>query len=60
VPVTRRGTLAALGHRGLHQLKARVKSDPRLLELAKRARGLLLNLSGRGGATAPTSTPDAD
>lgn len=60
VPITRRGALAVAAHRGLHRLKARVKSDPRLLELAKRTRGLLLKLSGKGAATAPASTPDAD
>src|SRR3569623_1571144 len=54
VPITRCGALAVAAHRGLHQLKVRVKSDPKLLELAKRARGLLVKLSGKGGTTGAT------
>jgi CelD/BcsL family acetyltransferase involved in cellulose biosynthesis len=60
VPITRRGALAVAAHRGLHRLRARVKSDPKLLELAKRGRSLLLKLSGKRGAAIPTPTPDAD
>ncbi|MBN9306310.1 MAG: hypothetical protein BGO82_19655 [Devosia sp. 67-54] len=55
VPVTRRGLLAAAGHRGLHQLKARVKSDPKLLAMAKSVRGAVLKLGGRAATSAPDS-----
>ena len=60
VPITHRGALAVAAHRGLQQLKVRIKSDPKLLDLAKRARGLLLKLRGKGGATVSAPTPEAD
>lgn len=59
VPITRRGALAASVHRGAQVAKARIKSEPRLLELAKRARGAMLKLSGRGAASAAPAQ-DAD
>ena len=59
VPITRRGALAVSLHRGAHLAKARIKSDPRLLQLAKRGRGLLLKLSGKG-APAPAAAPAED
>ena len=37
--------------RGLQAMRHRIKSDPRLLELAKRARGMLV-AKGRGEAPA--------
>ncbi len=55
VPITRRGALAMAAHRALHQARAQIKSDPRLLELAKRARGVMLKLSGKGAAQADAS-----
>jgi len=60
VPITHRGALAVAAHRGLQQLKVRIKSDPKLLDLAKRVRGLLLKLSGKGGAAMSAPTPEAD
>jgi len=60
VPITHRGALAVAAHRGLQQLKVRIKSDPKLLDLAKRVRGLLLKLSGKGGAAVSAPTPEAD
>ena len=60
VAITHRGAFAVAAHRGLQQLKARIKSDPKLLDLAKRARGLLLKLSGKSGATVSAPTPEAD
>src|SRR3569833_1045804 len=54
VPITRRGALAVAAHRGIHQLKVRIKSDPKLQEQAKRDRGLLGKHSGKGGTTVPT------
>jgi CelD/BcsL family acetyltransferase involved in cellulose biosynthesis len=58
VPVTRRGALAASLHRSAHAAKARIKSDPRLLEMAKRARGVMLRLSGKGAPAAPVQDAD--
>lgn len=55
VPVTRRGALAASLHRRAHLAKARIKSDPRLLDLAKRARGMMLKLTGKGAPAAPAA-----
>jgi CelD/BcsL family acetyltransferase involved in cellulose biosynthesis len=48
VPITRRGALAVAASRGLQQIRARVKSDPRLLELARQARGRMLKVRGKG------------
>jgi CelD/BcsL family acetyltransferase involved in cellulose biosynthesis len=59
MPITRRGALAASVHRGIQQMRRRIKSDPRLLEMAKRARGMMLRLTGKGGKS-PTPTPEAD
>jgi CelD/BcsL family acetyltransferase involved in cellulose biosynthesis len=58
VPVTRRGALAASLHRQMQTTRRRIKSDPRLLELAKRARGTMLKLSGKGGVAAPEVSAD--
>lgn len=44
-PITRRGALAAQAHRNWAVLRQRVKSDARLLKLAKAARGLLVRAS---------------
>ena len=54
VPITRRGALAASAHRRWQVTRAQIKSDPRLLEMAKRARGVMARLKGRGAA-APKS-----
>lgn len=47
MPITRRGAIAASGHRGWHNLRRRIKSDERLHGLAKSARGLVLKLTGK-------------
>jgi hypothetical protein len=47
VPITRRGALAASAHRRWQVTRAQIKSDPRLLELAKRVRGLLVGATGK-------------
>ena len=47
VPITRRGALAASVHRRWQVTRAQIKSDPRLLELAKRVRGLLVGATGK-------------
>ena len=60
VAITRRGAVAIAAHRGVQRLKVRIKSDPRLLDLAKRARGLLLKVSGKGGAAVPAPTTESD
>lgn len=60
IPITRRGALAVAAHRGLHRIKARIKSDPKLLDFAKRARGLLLKLSGKGRVAVPAPPAEAD
>jgi hypothetical protein len=40
--------LAGSAHRRWQVTRARIKSDPRLLEFAKQARGLLVSLTGKG------------
>jgi CelD/BcsL family acetyltransferase involved in cellulose biosynthesis len=52
VPITRRGALAASAHRRWQVTRTRIKSDERLLALAKDFRGLMLKLSGRAQAPA--------
>lgn len=47
IPITRRGALAASVHRRWQLTRTRIKSDERLLHLAKSARGLLLKLTGK-------------
>ena len=60
VPVTRRGALAASLHRQMQTTRRRIKSDPRLLELAKRVRGAMLRARGKGSAASPNVAADAD
>ncbi|MEO8756367.1 MAG: GNAT family N-acetyltransferase [Devosia sp.] len=57
VPITRRGALAASAHRRWQVTRAQVKSDPRLLAMAKSVRGVLARLKGRGAA-APARAED--
>ena len=52
VPITRRGALAASAHRRWQVTRAQIKSDPRLLEVAKRVRGVMARLKGRGAVGA--------
>ena len=52
IPITRRGALAASLHRRWQLTRARIKSDERLLEMAKSARGLLLKLTGKSARPA--------
>ena len=47
IPITRRGAIAASVHRGAMMLRQQVKSDPRLLGIAKLVRGMMLKLSGK-------------
>lgn len=47
VPITRRGALAASAHRRWQVTRAQIKSDPRLLDMAKRVRGLLVGATGK-------------
>ena len=58
VPITRRGALAASIHRGVHIARHRIKSDQRLLGMAKNVRGMMLKLSGKG--TPATSAPPSE
>lgn len=51
-PITRRGALAAQAHRNWALLRQRIKSDIRLLKLAKTARGLLVRALGKPPAGA--------
>jgi CelD/BcsL family acetyltransferase involved in cellulose biosynthesis len=60
VPITRRGAIAAAAHRRWQQARAQIKSDPRLLALAKKARGAMLRLSGEGAPVAPAPAADAE
>jgi CelD/BcsL family acetyltransferase involved in cellulose biosynthesis len=55
VPITRRGALAASAHRRWQVTRAQIKADPRLLEMAKRARGVMARLKGKGGSAAPAA-----
>lgn len=50
VPITRRGALAAQGHRGWHALRRRIKNDEKLLALAKSIRARLNRVRGGGAA----------
>jgi CelD/BcsL family acetyltransferase involved in cellulose biosynthesis len=50
IPITRRGAVAASVHRSWQLTRARIKSDPKLLEMAKRVRGVMARLKGRGAA----------
>lgn len=59
IPITRRGALAATVHRGWQSTRARIKSDPKLLEMAKRLRGVVARLKG-GAAAAPTPAAAAE
>lgn len=47
LPITRRGALAAAAHIGWQKLRHRIKSDERLLGLAKRLRGAMLAMTGK-------------
>ncbi|HZY69241.1 MAG TPA: GNAT family N-acetyltransferase [Devosia sp.] len=47
VPITRRGAIAAQGHRGWHTLRRRIKSDEKMSLWAKNLRGTFLRLTGR-------------
>ena len=58
VPVTRRGSIGASVHRRWQATRQRIKSDARLLALAKQLRGALLKLSGKG--TPPSAAPSAE
>jgi CelD/BcsL family acetyltransferase involved in cellulose biosynthesis len=58
VPITRRGAMAASIHRGWQVARTRIKSDPRLLAMAKRVRATMLKLTGKGAPAA--SRPAAD
>ena len=60
VPITRRGAIAAAAHRRWQLTRAAIKSDPRLLALAKKARGVMLKLSGKGAPVASAPAPDAE
>ena len=51
MPITRRGAIAAQGHRGFHILRARIKHDQRLLGWAKTLRGTVLKLTGKADET---------
>lgn len=57
IPVTAIGAVAALTHRSVLTTKARIKSDPRLLRLAKVARGMMLRLRG-GQPETPANSAD--
>lgn len=58
MPITRRGALAASLHRGVHVLRARIKSDQRLLGWAKMVRGAVLKV--RGSSKAKADAPASD
>lgn len=47
LPITRRGALASTAHRNWALQRQRIKSDPRMLKLAKAVRGTVLRLTGR-------------
>ena len=54
MPITRRGAIAASGHRSWHNLRRRIKSDEKLHGWAKGMRGIVLRLSGK---PVPPETP---
>lgn len=58
VPITRRGAIAASVHRGWHIARRRIKSDERLLGIAKGFRGIMLKLSGKSAAAEPPAHSD--
>lgn len=55
VPITRRGALAASIHRRWQVTRRQIKSDERLLAMAKNVRGLMLKLSGKSAKAAPAA-----
>ena len=59
IPITRRGAVAASLHRSWQLTRARIKSDPKLLELAKRLRGVVARLKG-GSAPTPVVAASED
>ena len=59
IPITRRGAVAATLHRGWQTTRARIKSDPKLLEMAKRVRGVVARLKG-GPAPVPAAPTAED
>jgi len=60
LPVTRRGSIGASVHRRWQATRQRIKSDPRLLALAKQLRGALLKLSGKGTPRSAAPSAEAD
>jgi CelD/BcsL family acetyltransferase involved in cellulose biosynthesis len=60
MPITRRGAIAAAAHRRWQLTRAAIKSDPRLLAFAKRARGAMLKIAGKGAPVAAAPAPDAE
>jgi CelD/BcsL family acetyltransferase involved in cellulose biosynthesis len=58
MPITRRGALAAEGHKQWHTLRTRIKNDDKMFAWAKSLRGTMLRLTGQSAEDAKPSHED--